>query len=70
MLKHDSPLGGARCGSDMVSHSGRLASALEIAGGHTFPILKREWSANFIMVWCVLLRPLRPELDGQDADVV
>jgi hypothetical protein len=29
-------------------------------------ILKRAWSANFKMVWYVLLRPLRPELDGQD----
>jgi hypothetical protein len=27
------------------------------------PILKRAWSANFKMVWYVLLRPLRPELD-------
>jgi hypothetical protein len=24
------------------------------------------WSANFKMVWYVLLRLLRPELDGQD----
>jgi hypothetical protein len=30
-------------------------------------ILKRAWSANFKMVWYVLLRPLRPELDGQDS---
>jgi hypothetical protein len=34
-------------------------------------ILKRAWSAhlgsaNFKMVWYVLLLPLRPELDGQD----
>jgi hypothetical protein len=29
-------------------------------------ILKRAWSANLKMVWYVLLRPLRPELDGQD----
>jgi hypothetical protein len=29
-------------------------------------ILKRAWPANFKMVWYVLLRPLRPELDGQD----
>jgi hypothetical protein len=28
-------------------------------------ILKRAWSANFKMVWYVLLRPLRPELDGR-----
>jgi hypothetical protein len=28
-------------------------------------ILKRAWSANFKMVWYVLLRPLRPELNGQ-----
>jgi hypothetical protein len=26
-------------------------------------ILKRAWSANFKMVWYVLLQPLRPELD-------
>jgi hypothetical protein len=26
-------------------------------------ILKREWSANFKMVWYVLLQLLRPELD-------
>jgi hypothetical protein len=31
-----------------------------------FTILNREWSANFKMVWYVLLRPRRPELDGQD----
>jgi hypothetical protein len=29
-------------------------------------ILERAWSANFKMVWYVLLQPLRPELDGQD----
>jgi hypothetical protein len=29
-------------------------------------ILERVWYANFKMVWYVLLRPLRPELDGQD----
>jgi hypothetical protein len=29
-------------------------------------ILKRAWSANFKMVLYVLLRPLRPKLDGQD----
>jgi hypothetical protein len=28
-------------------------------------ILKRAWSANFKMVWYILLRPLRPELDGR-----
>jgi hypothetical protein len=28
-------------------------------------ILKRTWSANFKMVWYILLRPLRPELDGR-----
>jgi hypothetical protein len=27
-------------------------------------ILKRAWSANLKMVWYVLLRSLRPELDG------
>jgi hypothetical protein len=26
---------------------------------------QRAWSANFKMVWYLLLRPLRPELDGQ-----
>jgi hypothetical protein len=35
-------------------------------GYTTLTILKRAWSANFKMVWYVLLRPLRPELDGQD----
>jgi hypothetical protein len=30
-------------------------------------ILKRAWYANLKkLVWYVLLRPLRPELDGQD----
>jgi hypothetical protein len=29
-------------------------------------ILERAWSANFKMVWYVLLRPLRLELNGQD----
>jgi hypothetical protein len=29
-------------------------------------ILERAWSANFKMVWYVLLQPLRPELNGQD----
>jgi hypothetical protein len=29
-------------------------------------ILERAWSANFKMVWYVLLRPIRPELNGQD----
>jgi hypothetical protein len=43
---------------------GRLAPASEVTGGHT--LLERAWSANFKMVWYVLLRPLRPELDGQD----
>jgi hypothetical protein len=28
-------------------------------------ILKRAWSANFKMVWYILLRPLRPVLDGR-----
>jgi hypothetical protein len=28
-------------------------------------ILKRTWSANYKMVWYILLRPLRPELDGR-----
>jgi hypothetical protein len=30
-------------------------------------ILKRAWSANFKMVWYILLRPLRPELDGRQS---
>jgi hypothetical protein len=29
-------------------------------------ILEGTWSANFKMVYYVLLRPLRPELEGQD----
>jgi hypothetical protein len=29
-------------------------------------VVERAWSANFKMVWYVLLRPLIPELDGQD----
>jgi hypothetical protein len=29
-------------------------------------ILESAWSANFKMVQYVLLRPLRPELEGQD----
>jgi hypothetical protein len=29
-------------------------------------IFKRAWSANFKMVWYVLLRALRPKLDGRD----
>jgi hypothetical protein len=28
--------------------------------------LERAWSANFKMVWYILLRPLRPQPDGQD----
>jgi hypothetical protein len=28
-------------------------------------ILKRAWSANLKMAWYILLRPLRPELDGR-----
>jgi hypothetical protein len=45
--------------------AGRLAPASEVAGGHTNTILKRAWSANFKKVRYVLLRLLRPELDGQ-----
>jgi hypothetical protein len=45
---------------------GRLAPASEVTGGQTFTILERAWSANFKMVWYVLLRPLRRELNGQD----
>jgi hypothetical protein len=36
-----------------------------ISPNHFKTILKRAWSANFKMVCYVLLRPLRPELDGQ-----
>jgi hypothetical protein len=43
---------------------GRLAPASEVTGGHFRKGL--PGSANFKMVWYVLLRPLRPELDGQD----
>jgi hypothetical protein len=46
--------------------AGRLAPASEVAGGHKYhTILKRAWSANFKMVKYVLLRLLRPELDGR-----
>jgi hypothetical protein len=41
--------------------AGRLAPVSEVAGGHTLPFLKGP-----ILKWYVLLRPLRPELDGQD----
>jgi hypothetical protein len=43
--------------------AGRLAPASEVS---YLAILKRAWSANFKMVWYVLLRPLCPELDAQD----
>jgi hypothetical protein len=43
---------------------GRLALASEVTGGNTLPL--SAWSANFKMVWYVLLRPLRPELNSQD----
>jgi hypothetical protein len=33
----------------------------------TMAILQRAWSANSKMVQQVFLRPLRPELEGQDA---
>jgi hypothetical protein len=42
---------------------GRLAPASEVT---YLTILERAWLANFKMVWYVLLRPLRPELNGQD----
>jgi hypothetical protein len=47
---------------------GRLAPALEVTTHmRTYlTILERAWSANFKMVWYVLLRPLRPELNVQD----
>jgi hypothetical protein len=47
---------------------GRLAPASEVTGGHRrtyLTILERACSANFKMVWYVLLRPLIPELDGK-----
>jgi hypothetical protein len=33
-------------------------------------IVTIAWSANFKMVWYVLLRPLRPELDGQENPIL
>jgi hypothetical protein len=46
---------------------GRLASSGLRGHRRTYlTILERAWSANFKIVWYVLLRPLRPELDGQD----
>jgi hypothetical protein len=47
---------------------GRLAPASEVTGGHTLPFYKGhglpifKWYGMFY----VLLRTLRPELDGQD----
>jgi hypothetical protein len=43
----------------------KLAPASQVAGRTYLTNLKRAWSANFKMVWYVVLRPLRPELDGQ-----
>jgi hypothetical protein len=42
-----------------VTHADRRLGA-----GTYLTILKRAWSANFKMVWYVLLRPLRPELEA------
>jgi hypothetical protein len=45
---------------------GRLALASEVSGGHIIPFKKLADHALFKIVRYVLLRPLRPELDGQD----
>jgi hypothetical protein len=45
---------------------GRLASASEVAGGHT--ILWQTGHALLKMVSYVLLRRLRPELDGRPSE--
>jgi hypothetical protein len=46
---------------------GSLSPASEVTGGNKYlTILERAWSANFKIVWYVLLRPLRPELNSQD----
>jgi hypothetical protein len=44
--------------------AGRLTPALEVAGGHTLPFYKGHDQP--ILEWYVYMRPLRPELDGQD----
>jgi hypothetical protein len=44
--------------------AGRLAPASEVAGGHTLPFYKGHGLP--ILVWQVLLRHLRLELDCQD----
>jgi hypothetical protein len=44
--------------------AGRLAPASEVVGGHT--LLFKKVHGLPILKWYVLLRPLRPELDGQD----
>jgi hypothetical protein len=36
-----------------------MSNHVHCAGGHTLPF------SNFKMVWYVLLRPLRPELDAK-----
>jgi hypothetical protein len=46
--------------------AGRLAPASEVAGGRTLQILKGHGMPFEKMVWYVIRRPLRPELDGQD----
>jgi hypothetical protein len=47
--------------------AGRLAPASKVAGGHTLPFFKGRGLP--ILKWYGMvcpLRPLRPELDGQD----
>jgi hypothetical protein len=45
----------------------RLGPTSEVAGGHTLPFFFKGHDLPILkMVWYVLLRPLRPELDGQD----
>jgi hypothetical protein len=42
------------------------SSGLRVHRRTYLTILERAWSANFKMVWYVLLRPLRQKLNGQD----
>jgi hypothetical protein len=50
--------------------TGHLAPASEVTGSGTYlTILESAGHALFIMVRDVFLRPLRPELDGQDVEV-
>jgi hypothetical protein len=47
---------------------GRLVPTSEVTGSKRtyLTILERAWSANLKMVWYVLLRPLRPNLNAID----